>query len=176
MRFFRRVKTSEGVVSESVSDSTASDESPDSSALNESSEDFTEPATAASEPATARPPRTRQPWLPFVINWPAMFLIIALVALTVAVLLFNEGALPDQIVAWWPLAVMVPAALWLLIALLSRNARSLLGSAALFGVSASLLLTSQKVDLLPTIVGITFIAVGAGIMLRGLLLRNQPIT
>ena len=181
MRFFRRAKVSEEAVSESVPESTPSDDNldpsiPYESTVNLPSEVFSEPTTAASEPDTSRPARTRRPWLPFVINWPAMFLIVALVAFTVAALLFNEGALSDAIVAWWPLAVMAPAALWFLVALLSRDAHGLLGSAALFGVSASLLLASQKVDLLPTIVGITFIAIGAGIMLRGLLLRNQPIT
>lgn len=104
-----------------------------------------------------------------------MLLIIFLVALTVAALLYNQGELPDQIVAWWPLALMFPAGVWFLVALLSRDPHGLLGGAALFGLSASLLLASQKLDLLPTVVGITFIAVGAGIMLRGLLLRNQPI-
>src|SRR5579871_5599614 len=102
-----------------------------------------------------QPPQRKQrrPLLPFVINWPAMFLIVLLVAFTVAALLYNQGELPDQIVAWWPLALMFPAGVWFLVALLSRDPHGLLGGAALFGLSASLLLASQKVDLLPTVVG-----------------------
>ena len=118
----------------------------------------------------------RRHLLPFVINWPALVLIVVLVALMVVALLLNQGTLPAEVVAWWPLVLLVPAAVWFLVAVLSHDARGLLGSAALFGVSASLLLGAQKGTLLPTVVGITFIATGAGIMLRGLLMRNQPIT
>ena len=127
-----------------------------------------------SEPVA--PPQKRRHWLPFVVNWPALLLIVVLIALTVVALLINQGAISPDIVAWWPLVLLFPAALWFLLALLSRDARGLLGSSALFGLSASLLIGGQKNELLPTVVGITFIAAGAGIMLRGLLLRNQPIS
>jgi hypothetical protein len=104
-----------------------------------------------------------------------MLMIAALLALTAIALLLNQNALPVEIMTWWPVVIAVPAALWFITALLRRNARGVLGSAALFGASASLLLASEKLAFLPTLVGITFIAAGAGIMVRGLLLRGQPI-
>ena len=114
--------------------------------------------------------------LPFVINWPATLMIGLLIVLTVFALLLNQGALPNEIVTWWPIGVAIPAGLWFLVALFRRDARSVLGSTALLGLSLSMLLAAQKVAPLgTTLVGITFIATGAGIMLRGLLLRNQPI-
>src|SRR5262249_43003966 len=123
-----------------------------------------------------RRPVIRRRWLPFEINWGAMLVIVALIAVTVFALMLNQGILPLQIVTWWPLVVAIPSAIWFLVALVRRNARSLLGSAALLGLSISMLLASQiGAPLSTTLVGITFITVGTGIMLRGLLLRNQPI-
>jgi hypothetical protein len=105
-----------------------------------------------------------------------MLVIVALIAITVFALLLNQGILPAQIVNWWPLAVAIPAALWFLVALVRRNAQSLLGSTALLGLSLSMLLSAQiDAPLSTTLVGLTFITVGTGVMLRGLLLRNQPI-
>ncbi len=180
MRLFRRAKNSDAAAPEVVPETATSTDAVEPAAPDEfavtPTESYSNSSADSDVPATVPQARQRRPWLPFLINWPAMFLIVALVALTVAALLFNQGALPDEIVAWWPLAIMVPAAVWFLVALLSRDSRGLLGSATLFGLSASLLLASQKIDLLSTIVGITFIAIGAGIILRGLLLRNQPIT
>src|SRR5258706_12055211 len=127
-------------------------------------------------PAAPRSLVLRRRLLPFVINWPAMLMIAALIVLTVFVLLLNQGAVPTEIVTWWPIAVAVPALLWFVVALVRRDARSVLGSTALLGLSLSMLLAAQKVAPLgTTLVGITFIATGTGIMLRGLLLRNQPI-
>jgi hypothetical protein len=52
----------------------------------------------------------------------------------------------------------------------------MLASAALFGIGLSLLLATQGVAPFGvTVVGITFIAAGTGVMLRGLLLSNQPV-
>jgi hypothetical protein len=115
--------------------------------------------------------------LPFVVNWTAMLAIVGLIGVTIFALLLNQGEVPAEVVTWWPLVVAVPSALWFLIALVRRNPRGLLGSTALFGLSISMLLASQGVaSLTTTFVGITFIAVGTGIVLRGLLLRQQPIS
>lgn len=115
--------------------------------------------------------------LPFVVNWTAMLAIVGLIGVTIFALLLNQGEVPAEIVTWWPLVVAVPSALWFLIALIRRNPRGLLGSTALFGLSVSMLLASQGVaSLATTLVGVTFIAVGTGIVLRGLLLRQQPIS
>jgi len=143
-------------------------ESAETSPNNEgdSTPEVTETTTAA--------PR-RRGLLPFVVNWGALLLVLVLIAVTVFILLLNEGVLPPEVVIYWPLAVAVPSVLWLFIALVRRNSRSVLAAAALLGVSISLLLASLKVPLGSTLVGITFITTGAGIMLRGLLLRNQPV-
>src|SRR5579859_334213 len=132
-------------------------------------------ATESVEAVEAPIARKRRQWLPFLINWWALFLVLALIAVAIFAVLLNQGALPPEIVMWWPVVVAVPSALWLLVSLVRRNARSILAAAALLGVSISLLLATQKVPLGPTLVGITFITTGAGIMLRGLLLRNQPV-
>jgi len=142
----------------------------------EASAEEEEATEAPSAPVAPRRPVIRRRWLPFEINWTAMLVIVVLIAITVFALLLNQGILPAQIVTWWPLAVAIPAAIWFLVSLLRRDARSLLGSTALFGLSLSMLLSTQiGAPLSTTLVGITFITVGTGIMLRGLLLRNQPI-
>jgi hypothetical protein len=128
------------------------------------------------EPVEPRRLVLRRPGLPFVINWRAMLVIGGLVVLTAFALLLNQGALPAQVVTWWPLVVAILAAIWFLAALARRDARSLLGSTALLGLSVSMLLAAQNIaSLSATWVGITFIATGTGIVLRGLLLRHQPI-
>jgi hypothetical protein len=115
--------------------------------------------------------------LPFVVNWVAMLAIVVLMGVTIFALLLNQGQVPVEVITWWPLVVAIPSALWFLIALVRRNPRGLLGSTALSGLSISMLLASQGVaSLTTTLVGITFIAVGTGIVLRGLLLRQQPIS
>ncbi len=134
-----------------------------------------ESGTESVESIEAPSPEKRRRGLPFLINWGALFLVLILIAVTVFIVLLNQNALPPEAVMWWPVVVAVPSALWLLVALVRRNARSILAAAALLGVSISLLLTTQKVPLGSSLVGITFITTGAGIMLRGLLLRNQPV-
>ncbi len=137
------------------------------------SSDVVEPIASPVEP---RRLILRRPALPFLVNWPALLLIVALIVIAVFALLLNQGALPIEIVTWWPLAVAVLAVIWFLSSLIRRDARSLLGSTALFGLSVSMLLAAQNIaSLTATWVGVTFIAVGTGIVLRGLLLRHQPI-
>jgi hypothetical protein len=136
-------------------------------------DDVVEPVASPVEP---RRLILRRPALPFLVNWPTMLLIVGLIVVAVFSLLLNQGALPVEIVTWWPLSVAVLAVIWFLAALIRRDARSLLGSTALFGLSISMLLAAQHVaSLASTWVGVTFIAVGTGIVLRGLLLRHQPI-
>jgi hypothetical protein len=134
-----------------------------------------EVASAVPELPAETPTPEHRRGLPFVVNWGALLVVVVLIAATVFVLLLNQGILPAEVIIYWPLAVAVPSVLWLLVALVRRNARSVMAAAALFGVSISLLLASLKVPLGSTLVGITFITTGAGIMLRGLLLRNQPV-
>jgi hypothetical protein len=136
------------------------------------------PVIANGEPVepVPSPRRFRMPRLPFAANGRAWLVIIGLIVITVFALLLNQRVLPPQVVTWWPLAVAVPALIWFLAALVRRETRSLLGSTALLGLSVSMLLAAQNIaSLSATWVGITFIAVGTGIVLRGLLLRHQPI-
>ncbi len=128
------------------------------------------------EPVEPRRLILRRPGLPFLVNWSAMLVVIGLIVIAVFALLLNQGALPAAVVLWWPLAVAALALLWFLASLVRRDARSLLGSTALLGLSISMLLAAQSIaSLAATWVGVTLIAVGTGIVLRGLLLRHQPI-
>ncbi len=108
------------------------------------------------------------------VNWSQLILIVALVALTVFALLLNGGALPRQVIVWWPLVIAVLAGLWLLISLVRRDSAALLGSTALLGVSISLLLASAyQVPLGATLVGVALISIGMGIVVRGLLWQTR---
>src|SRR5260221_9537805 len=164
MRRRRRERAEAAQVAEQVETSPGDDSLPDPQRITEAVESIEE-----------TPALKRRPLLPFLVNWGALLLVVVLIAVTVFVLLLNQGALPPEVVIYWPLAVAVPSALWLLVSLVRRNAKSVLAAAALLGVSISLLLASQNVPLGSTLVGITFITTGAGVMLRGLLLRNQPV-
>jgi hypothetical protein len=122
----------------------------------------------------SRPQRAQ---IPFSVSLPTTFAILGLVALTAFVLLLNQGALPAAVITWWPLVVLVFSLLWFLSSLVRRDSRSLLGSAALLGLSVSMMLAAQNVaSLAGTMVGVMFIATGTAIVLRGLLLRQQPIS
>ncbi len=129
--------------------------------------------------APMTPPRRvvlRSARLPFKVNWLSLLLVIGLIAVTAFALLMNQGMLPNDVVKGWPIVVAALAILWFLAALARRSGQSLLASTALFGLSVSLLLALQGiVSLWATLVGVTFIALGTGIILRGLLLRQQPI-
>ena len=133
-----------------------------------------EPTTPEAPLPAPEQPRRRQ--IPFVINWPVMLVVIGLILLTVFALLLNQNAIPSQFAGWWPLVVTVPAVLWFLGALVRGDPRGVLGSAAVFGVGLSLLLSVQRIAPLgATLVGITFIATGTAVVLRGLLIPNRPI-
>jgi hypothetical protein len=115
-------------------------------------------------------------WLPFEINWSALLLIVVLIILTVTGLLANQNLLSEDVYLWWPLALIAPAGIWFLASMARRRPRGLLGSMALLGIGISFLLSQQGIlPVSSSIVGITLIALGTGIMLRGLLMRNQPI-
>src|SRR4051812_45480216 len=73
----------------------------------------------------------RRSWLPFEINWAALLLIVVLIALTVTGLLANQNLLSEDVYLWWPVALIVPAALWFLASMARRRPRGLLGSMAL---------------------------------------------
>jgi hypothetical protein len=130
------------------------------------------------EPADDTPAPARQrARLPFYIHWPSLLALIALILVTLFAMLTIRGTLPDVVATWWPAAVLVIGVLWFLASLIRRNSRALLGSAALIGLAVSLLLAAQGIaTLAATMVGVTYIAIGTAIILRGLLMRNQPIS
>lgn len=108
-------------------------------------------------------------------RWGLVLVLIALVILAGGLLLNNVGLLPEPVLLWWPLAVLIPALLWALASLVGRRPSALLASTALLGVGLSLFLAAQSVASPgTTLVGFIFIAVGAGLLLRGLLLRGRP--
>src|SRR5260370_2410179 len=99
MRLFRRAKNSDDTAPEVVPESATSTNavepaSPDEFAVIPA-ESYSASVAESDVQAAAPQARQRRPWLPFLINWPAMLLIVALVALTLAALLVNHGALPD---------------------------------------------------------------------------------
>ncbi len=115
--------------------------------------------------------------VPFIVNWPVLFIIVALVALTAGLVLQNLNLLPLTVQTWWPVTLLVPALVWLLIALLRRNPRQLLGSTTLLGLALGLTLITSNILSANTasVFGVAAIVIGAGLLLRGLLMNQQPI-
>lgn len=87
--------------------------------------------------------------------------------------LHNLNATSDTAEAWWPAVILGIAFLSALYSLLRREAGLFLGGVALIGASFSLLLDTQGyIDWEQSLAGIVFIAIGIGIVARGLLLRQ----
>jgi len=101
----------------------------------------------------------------------------ALLVLFAAVLLAGgQLVIPIEVALWWPLAGVLFAVLWLLAALVRGHPRGVIGGAGLLGFAVSVLLgTAYQVPPATTLAGITFIALGAGVLLRALFLRPTPI-
>jgi hypothetical protein len=127
-----------------------------------------------SEAETSAPVARRG--LPFIIHWPTLVVIILLLVIAALALMSGQDGLPTTMALWWPLAIAVPAAIWFVVSLARSRPQGLIASTAVFGVGLGLLLSTRGiVPQTEGVTGITFIAIGTGIMLRGLLLRNQPI-
>ena len=128
-----------------------------------------------------RLPRPHAPHIP--LRRPALGLEIRFVVLLVAVVLIvagifgtllNQGRIRANVEEWWPLALVIVAVLWMLIALVQRQVASFLGGAALAGVGLSLLMSTQDIaDFKETLLGAVLITIGLGIVIRGLLLRQR---
>ncbi|GEM_PF-1155976 len=133
--------------------------------------DLAESSADAELPAIARVSVRRR--LPRVqIDGRMLLIVIALIATALFSVALTQGALPRQVLTWWPLAIVAIAAVWFIRALLSQAAAGLLGSTALFGFGVSLLLASAyQVAFGTTVIGVVLIAIGMGIVLRGLLWR-----
>lgn len=152
----------------------------DTESAFQSESDYTPP-----EPETPEPePEPAEEAAPLVsvrsrrsqVNWGVLGTIILLIALTAFLFGLSRNALPVEILTWWPAAILVVAILWLFGSLARGRASGAIGAAGLIGIGLSLLLaTAFHVSLSSTLVGITFIALGMGVILRGLLIRPTPI-
>jgi len=107
------------------------------------------------------------------IQWGVFGAVLVLVAIGIVGFLQQQNKLPSAVLTWWPLVVIVLAGFWLIRSLGQRASTRLLGSSALFGIGISLLLaTAYQVSFGAIWLGLAAIAIGMGIMLRGLLWRS----
>jgi len=122
------------------------------------------------------PARVRRAAPRLMINFAALVLVALLLAAGVVGTLVNldriDLSVPDQ----WPWGLLALALLWLVVALARRQVTPALGAAALVGASLSALLDVQGIAAWrETMIGAVLVALGLGIVLRGLLLRqNSP--
>lgn len=123
-------------------------------------------------------PRRRGFRLPQVLAWgemqPGMLLFaLGLVAGGVFWMLYNLGKTPTTLNQWWPMVLLAFAALWAVYSLIIRHASAFLAATVLIGISFSLWLDAQDYLIWrETLIGCILIALGLGIMVRGLLLRQ----
>ena len=133
------------------------------------------PESSQSAPALRRVTLPKAPG-PFRLNLGWLLVIVTLVAVALGLVFNNLGLLPETIIRWLPLVLLAPAALACIVTLVRRQPRALLGSTALLGAALSLALDAQGVAPLgASLVGVLLITVGTGLLLRGILLRAQPI-
>lgn len=140
---------------------------------------------SAQEPAMPRrrrrlrlPRLVSTPGLPWTIDWRALLLAtVLIVGGSLGTLQIQDRLsedLPGDLRAWWPAAFAALSLLWMLSALIRRQTASFLGGAALGGVAFSLLLEVRDIaSVQDTLLGIVLIALGLGIVIRGLLLRQH---
>jgi hypothetical protein len=103
-----------------------------------------------------------------------LLLALALIVAGVFGTLLNLDEFDADVEAWWPAAVIGVAVLWMLVALIRRQVASFLGGSALAGIGISLLLSTQAVATLrESLVGLSLVTIGLGIVIRGFLLRQQ---
>jgi hypothetical protein len=108
------------------------------------------------------------------IEWGYLLLALALIVAGIFGALLNRGQVPDNIEEWWPLAIVVAAAVWMVVALARRQVASFLGGSALAGVGLSLVMNNQDIaDFRETLLGMVLVTAGLGIAIRGFLLRQQ---
>ncbi len=108
------------------------------------------------------------------LRWDYLLLAVVLIGGGIFGALLNRDRLQAQIEEWWPLAVVVVAAAWMIIALARRQVASFLGGAALAGVGLSLLMNNQDIaGFKETVLGMVLVTAGLGIVIRGFVLRQQ---
>ena len=99
-------------------------------------------------------------------NW--LIGVVVLVAIGIGTFLAGRNSLPGVVATWWPVLVIATAAIVVIRSLGQRAGNVLLSSGTMFGFGISLLLaTAFRVPLGQTWVGVTLIAIGLAIVLRG---------
>ncbi len=149
-------------------------------------------AEAGAEPAQAGEPdaeysRRRRSRLPrlrlprprvgqaFGVRLSVLLAALSLVAFGIFGTLLVQDRLRASVEEWWPLALVIVAGLWMLVALVRRQVASFLGGAGFAGVGLSLLLSAQEIaQVEETLLGVVLVTVGLGIVIRGFLLRRVP--
>lgn len=133
------------------------------------------------EPRRRRAVRLPRPSIPLPalslgvnIEWGYLLLALALIVGGIFGAQLNRGQVSDNIEEWWPLAIVVAAAVWMVIALARRQVASFLGGSVLAGVGLSLVMNNQDIaDFRETLLGMVLVTAGLGIVIRGFLLRQQ---
>jgi hypothetical protein len=133
-------------------------------------------ANSEAESTPPAAPASSRAALPFVLNGGWLYGVVALIVVAISLVLINLDLLPDGVLRWYPLGIVLPAIFWFLTALIRRHGKALLGAATLLGVGLSLLLNTQNVAAFSaTFAGIILITVGVALVLHGLLLQNRPL-
>jgi hypothetical protein len=118
--------------------------------------------------------KLRSPAIGSALRWDYLLLVLVLIGGGIFGALLNQDRLQAQIEEWWPLAVVVVAGLWMIIALARRQVASFLGGAALAGVGLSLLMNNQDIaGFKETVLGMVLVTAGLGIVIRGFVLRQR---
>lgn len=123
---------------------------------------------------TPRPRRTAPGAPRRGISPGVLIVVLLLVTAGIAGTLLNLGRLELDVPGEWPAALIVVAVLWLVLALSQRRVAPALGAAMLAGAGLSALLDTQGVAVWrDTMLGALLIALGLGLVIRGLLLRQR---
>lgn len=139
-------------------------------------EDFAAPVVDEPE-EPVRPARVRREASRAGVRFGALLVALVLIAAGVIGTLLNLDRLDLTVPEQWPAGLLALSGVWLVIALNRRNVTSALGAAALAGVAISALLDAQGIAAWrETLIGAVMIALGLGIVLRGLLLRQSAAT
>jgi len=124
-----------------------------------------------------QPVRSRRASQRLSVNPGILVLAALLIAAGVVGTLLNLDRIELSLPALWPVGVLAVALIWLVSALSRGLVTSALGAAALAGAGLSALLDTQGIAAWrDTLIGLVLVTLGLGIVLRGLLLRqNAPL-
>ena len=143
--------------------------------LNDQPADGNDPpieAEIASKPARVSMQRhlSRPSLGAWKVNPTVVFVVIALAAAGSVSLINQRFGWPTAVLTWWPLAVVIFAAVWLIGALARQSKNGWLASVTLLGLAIGLLLTTAySMNFASNWLGVGLITIGAGTLLRGLL-------